>query len=57
VSSKLSDLAQAHLAVVALLDSNIISLTTRKQLETFRDSLEEDIAELMAKEANEMAAD
>jgi hypothetical protein len=57
VSSKLSDLAQAHLAVVALLDSNIISLTTRKQLEVFRDSLEEDMAELMAKEANEMAAD
>ena len=57
MSSKLSDLAQAHLAVVALLDSNIISLITRKQLEVFRDSLEEDIAELMAKEANEMAAD
>ncbi len=57
MSSKLSDLAQAHLAVVALLDSNIISLTTRNQLEMFRDSLQEDIAELMAKEANEMAAD
>ena len=57
MSSKLSDLAQAHLAVVALLDSNIVSLTTRKQLEMFRDTLEEDIAALMAKEANEMAAD
>ena len=57
MSSKLSDLAQAHLAVVALLDSNIVSLTTRKQLEAFQDSLEEDIAALMAKEANEMAAD
>jgi hypothetical protein len=55
VSSKLSDLAQAHLAIVALLDSNIISLTTRRQLEVFRDSLEGDIAELRGKEAKERA--
>jgi hypothetical protein len=57
VSSKLSDLAQAHLAIVALLDSNIISLITRRQLEVFRDSLEADIAELRAKEAIEIPAD
>jgi hypothetical protein len=42
---------------VALLDSNVISLTTRRQLEVFRDSLEADIAELRAKEAIEIAAD
>ena len=59
MSSKLSDLAQAHLAVMALLDSSIISPATRAQLEVFRDSLEHDIAELSAREAkkaNEMAA-
>jgi hypothetical protein len=56
VSSKLSDLAQAHLAIVALLDSSLLSPATRRQLEVFRDNLEQDIAELKAKEANEMAA-
>lgn len=38
------DLLHAHLAVVALLDSAVISSTTRKQLEAFRDQLERDIA-------------
>jgi hypothetical protein len=55
VSSKLNDLAQAHLAVVALLDSALISPATRRQLEVFRDSLEGDITQLMAAEAGEMA--
>ena len=50
VSSKLSDLAQAHLAIIALLDSSILSPATRRQLEVFRDNLEQDIAELKAKE-------
>jgi hypothetical protein len=57
VSSKLSDLAQAHLAVMALLDSSILSPATRRQLEVFRETLEHDIAELRAKEANEMTSD
>ena len=57
MSSKLSDLAQAHLAIVALLDSSIISPATRSQLEVFRDNLEHDIVELRAKEANGVAAD
>jgi hypothetical protein len=57
VSSKLSDLAQAHLAIIALLDSTITSPATRRQLEVFRDTLEREIAELRDKKAGEMAAD
>jgi hypothetical protein len=53
VSSKLNDLAQAHLAIIALLDSPILSPATRGQLEVFRDNLEHDIAELSAKETKE----
>ena len=57
MSSKLNDLAQAHLAVVALLESALISPATRRQLEVFRDNLERDIAaQLGDKEADEMAA-
>jgi hypothetical protein len=57
LSSKLSDLAQAHLAVMALLDSSLISSATRRQLEAFRDQLERDIAELKEKESGNVAAD
>jgi len=57
LSSKLSDLAQAHLAVMALLDSSLISSATRRQLEAFRDQLERDIAKLKEKESGNITAD
>jgi len=50
VSNKLNDLLQAHMAVIALLESSFLSTSTRGQLEVFRESLEADIAALRVRE-------
>lgn len=56
MSSRLHDLVQAHLAVVALLESGIISSATRRQLEAFRNQLETDIADLRKEKPEETTA-
>jgi hypothetical protein len=44
VSKTLQDLVRAHLAIVAILESKILSVATREQLEVFRNELEQEIA-------------
>ena len=53
MSDMVMDLVQAHLAVVGLIESPIISLEHRRQLEFFREQLESDIAILKADQSAE----
>jgi hypothetical protein len=56
MSGKIHDLVQAHLAVVALSESTIISFPTRRQLQALRGKLEEEIIALMKEQPDETAA-
>jgi hypothetical protein len=44
VQDNLQELVRAHLAVIAMLESPLISYASRQQLEAFRDELETEIA-------------
>lgn len=57
VNNKLNDLLKAHLAVVALLESGLISVSTRMQLEVLREQLERDIAAIKDRDPAKLAAD
>jgi len=48
-------IAEAYKAIVALLESRIISLGTRRQLEVFRVYLEKELAEELNKSHNAAA--
>jgi hypothetical protein len=45
-ASNLQDLLEAHVAVISMLQSPLISYSTRVQLEAFKEELEREIAEL-----------
>ncbi len=55
VSKRLDNLAETHSCVMALLDSRILSPTTRLQLELFRQHIEHEI--IRFKEPPDVAAD
>lgn len=50
VTKTLHELARAHLAVIAILESPLMSETTRRQIELFREELEREMAELRSQE-------
>ncbi len=56
VSSKLNDLLQAHMAIIALLESSVISSANRSHLEKVRENLERDIAAMRDTAAEAMTA-
>jgi hypothetical protein len=55
----LQDLVRTHLAIVAMLSSTILSPATRQQLEVFCTDIENEIAEIKARESEprDVAAD
>jgi hypothetical protein len=62
LASTLQDLVRVHLAIVAMLEGNILSSATRDQLQKFRDDIEKEIAQTKASQsgtskADEIAAD
>ena len=44
--SRFEELAKAHCAIVGMLESPLLSRATRDQLDTFRQELEKEIAEM-----------
>jgi hypothetical protein len=56
VSRSLDDLAQTHSCIVALLESPIISASTRNQLQAFREKLEREMAQAKNPPPNEIGA-
>lgn len=56
MSSKLNDLLQAHMAIIALLESSVISSANRSHLEKVRENLERDIAAMRDTAAEAMTA-
>jgi hypothetical protein len=57
VSRSLDDLAETHSCIVVLIESPIISVSTREQLEAFRENLEREMAEAKNRPPDEIAAD
>jgi hypothetical protein len=55
MSPKLKDLLQAHMAIIALLESSFLSRSTRMQLEALQDKIEHDIARIRAQEDEQKA--
>jgi hypothetical protein len=46
VQKRIDDLVEAHSALIGQLESTILSLATRRQLEVFREELEREIEAL-----------
>jgi hypothetical protein len=57
VSRSLDHLAEAHSSIAALLESRIISPSTRRKLEQCREQLEREMAEARGDPPEEIAAD
>jgi hypothetical protein len=57
VSRSLDHLAEAHSSIAALLESRIISPSTRRRLEQCREHLECEMAEAKGDPPDEIAAD
>jgi hypothetical protein len=56
VSRSLDRLAETHSCIVALIESRLISPSTRRKLEAFRENVEREMAEAKNRPPNEIAA-